>query len=60
MITAEVKGKNLIITMPLETPHASSSGRTMIVASSGGPTKTEAQINGKQITVNLQAWFKEN
>jgi len=57
-IVATINGKKLTIVTDLEAPHASKSGLTQIVASSGGPKKTEAQVGGKDVTVNLQAWIK--
>jgi hypothetical protein len=55
---ATVEGNELVVRIPLQKPAPSSTGRTLIVANSGGPKATEAEVNGKKITVNLSAWIK--
>lgn len=55
MMKAEVKGNNLIVTIPLETPHPSSTGKTKIVAGSGGFKQTEAKVDGKTVSVAINA-----
>jgi hypothetical protein len=54
----EVKDNNLVITIPMQKPAPSSSGKTMIVATTGGNQATEATVNGKNITVGLNAYYK--
>ncbi len=51
------KAKTLTIVMDLETPTPSASGKTMVVASSRGNTATTAVINGKPITVGVNAYY---
>jgi len=59
IIIKTINGQNsLVITIPLQTPTLSASGKTKIVANSMGPKSTNAQIDGKAITVNLSAWIK--
>jgi hypothetical protein len=55
---AEIKGKELIITIPLEDPKPSASGKTLVVASSRGNTTTAATVNGKPVIVGLNAYIK--
>jgi hypothetical protein len=55
---AEVKGNQLIITMDLQKPSPSSSGKTLIVATSGGNQVTTATVDGKPITIGVNAYIK--
>jgi len=54
----EVKGKDLVITLPLEEPKASASGKTLVVASTHGNQKTDCVVKGKQVTVGVNAYIK--
>lgn len=55
-MNVEIKNGNLIITMPLQAPAPSASGKTLVVASSRGNVKTSAMIDGKPITIGLNAY----
>jgi hypothetical protein len=55
---AEIKDGNLVITIPMQTPERSKSGATMVVASSRGNMVTDAMIDGKRITVGVNAYYK--
>lgn len=49
----------LTIEIPVNaTPTLSSSGKTLIVASSGGNIATTATVNGKPVTIGLNAYIK--
>ena len=53
-----VKG-NLVITIPVNNPlQPSKSGKTMLGASSGGNVVSEAVIEGKPVTIGLNAYIK--
>lgn len=54
---AEIKDGNLILTLPLQTPTPSTSGKTLIVATSGGNKATTAIVDGKPITVGVNAYI---
>jgi hypothetical protein len=54
----EVKGKKLVIEIDLEEPTPSSSGKTLVVASSRGNTVTDAMVNGKPVIIGLNAYIK--
>ncbi len=54
----EVKGTDLVITIPMQKPAPSSSGKTLIVATTGGNQVTTAQVNGKPVTLGLNAYIK--
>lgn len=54
-----VNGRKLIIEADIaEAPQASKSGKNIILATSGGNVATEAQFNGKRVTVGFSAYFK--
>lgn len=58
--SAKIDGKNLVITIPLnETPVASASGKTLVVASThGNQVMQGVLVNGKPVTVGLNAYIK--
>lgn len=53
----EIKDGNMIITIPMEKPTPSSTGKSLIVASSHGAVKTDAIVNGKPVKVNISAFI---
>jgi hypothetical protein len=55
---AEIKDGNLVITIPMQTPTPSSTGRTLIVASTGGNKETDVQVNGKPVIIGLNCYIK--
>jgi hypothetical protein len=55
---AVIKNGKLIVTIDMEAPRLSSTGKTLVVASSGGGKVTTATVDGKPITVNLTGWIK--
>lgn len=59
MITSEVSkdNKKLIITCDLETPTPSASGKTLVVASTRGNQKTTCMVQGKPVTLGLNAYI---
>jgi hypothetical protein len=48
---------NLVIRIPLEKPTLSSTGKTLVVASSRGNVKTSVLIDGKPVTIGLNAYI---
>jgi hypothetical protein len=54
---AEIKGNELVIRIPLQAPAPSASGKTLVVATTRGNVKTAAQIEGKPITIGLNAYI---
>lgn len=57
-MTVTMKGKKLVIEIDTQKPTPSSSGRTLIVATTSGNQKTEVQVDGKQLIVGLNAYIK--
>jgi len=55
----EIKGKELIITVEMQTPTPSASGKTLVIASSHGNQTTNAIIDGKPVIVGLNAYIKK-
>ena len=57
-VKVDKKNKKLIIELPLRTPAPSKSGKTMIIASTNGNVASNAEYEGKVVTVGVNAWFK--
>lgn len=54
----ELKDGNLIISIPVQTPPTpSASGKTLVVASTRGNVKTGVMVQGKEITLGLNAYI---
>lgn len=59
MMTARIEGRKLIIELDLETtPRPSATGKTLVCASSHGNQATTAQVNGKPLTVGVNAYIR--
>ena len=55
---AEIKDGNLIITLPVNDPPApSKTGKTLVVASTHGNQATTAAVNGKPVTIGVNAYI---
>ena len=52
--------KCLVLTVPMREPQLSKTEKTLIVAKTESPTKTNQTVNGKEITVSLSAWIKKD
>lgn len=50
-------GEMLKIYLPLEKPHASKSGKSMVIASTYGPQTTTVEHEGRKIVVVANAFF---
>jgi hypothetical protein len=57
---AEIKNGQLIITLDLITPKLSSTGKTLIVATSEGTKKTGLKVSGKEISLGVNAFIPAN
>jgi hypothetical protein len=53
-----IEKNELVIRIPLQKPTPSKTGRTLIVASSGGNIATTATVDGKPVIVGLNAYIK--
>ena len=59
-MNVSIKEKDGVSVLVIETPvslRPSKSGKTMLVASSGGNITTTAQVDGKPVTVGLNAYI---
>lgn len=55
---ATIKNNKLFIEIDLNDPRPSASGKTLVVATSGGNTTTAATVNGKPVIIGLNAYIK--
>ena len=53
-----IKGNKLLIEIELQEPTPSSSGKTLVVATTHGNTITNAMINDKPVIIGLNAYIK--
>ena len=54
----EIKNGDLVITIPMQKPTPSASGKTLVVASSHGNQPTSVQVDGKPVIVGLNAYIR--
>ena len=57
-MNVEIRNNKLCIEIDLENPTPSASGKTLVVASTRGNMVTEAKVNGKPVTIGLNAYIK--
>jgi hypothetical protein len=56
-VTVNIEGNELVIRLPILELTPSSSGKTLLVASSRGNQKTTAEINGQKVIVGFNAYI---
>lgn len=56
-VTAKVDGPNLVITIPMQPPTPSASGKSLVVASTYGNATTACLVNGKPLKIGLNAYI---
>ena len=54
----EIRDNKLCIEIDLEKPTPSSSGKTLVVASTRGNTVTDVEVDGKPVIIGLNAYIK--
>ena len=60
-LTVNIIDDKLVIELPVNEPLVKSkSGKTLVVASSHGNQRVNAELNGKQININLNAYVYPN
>lgn len=57
-MTAQIKDGNLVITIPID-KKPSKTGKSILIASSGGNKKTELEVDGKQVFIGLNAYIEK-
>ena len=53
----KIRKDNLIITLPVEEPRLSASGKTRVIASTRGVRKTTIRVDGKIVSVVANAFI---
>jgi hypothetical protein len=58
-LTAAIEGEYLVIRVPMNTrPTPSSTGKTLVIASSHGNKQTDLEIDGKPVVVGVNAYIQ--
>ena len=57
-MNVEIRNSKLYIEIDLQEPTPSASGKTLVVATTRGNVVTSAQVNGKPVTIGLNAYIK--
>jgi len=55
---AKIEGKNLVITIPLQPPTLSSTGKSKVVATTHGNQACEVQIEGRPVIIGVNAYIR--
>jgi hypothetical protein len=56
-VVVDAQAKTLTLVLDLEEPTPSASGKTLVVASTRGNARTDAQVNGKTLIVGVNAYI---
>ena len=54
----KIENGQLVIRIPLQTPTLSASGKTKVVATTHGNKETDVLVDGKKVTVGVNAYIK--
>ena len=57
-MNAKLEKGVLIISIPVQEPTPSASGKTLVVASTHGNQPTTVEVNGKRVVIGLNAYIK--
>ena len=57
-MSAVIENGTLVIRIPMQTPAPSSTGKTLVVATTSGNKVTTAMVNGKPVTIGVNAYIK--
>ena len=55
----EIKDNKLVITLPLQAPRPSASGKTLVVATTSGNKASTAIVDGKPVIVGVNAYIQK-
>lgn len=58
-MTATIEKGELVIRIALQTPRPSATGKTLVVATTGGNIQTTAEVDGKPITIGVNAYIRK-
>ena len=56
----EIKDNKLIIEIDLQKPTPSTSGKTLVIASTHGNTVTTVMVDGKPVIIGLNAYIRNS
>ena len=56
-MNVEIKGNKLVIEIDMQAPTPSSSGKTLVIATTHGNVATECMIDGQPLTIGLNAYI---
>ena len=56
-VTVNKKDRTMTITLPLQKPTVSASGKTMVVATTRGNQKVDCEYDGQQLTVGVNVYY---
>jgi hypothetical protein len=54
----DTKRNVLLLELPLQKPEPSSSGKTLVVASTHGNVETDVEVQGRKVKVGVNAYIK--
>lgn len=57
MLKAKIENGELVIRIPVSNGVPSASGKTLVVASTHGNKQTDVKIDGKPVTIGLNAYI---
>jgi hypothetical protein len=56
VMTTTIEDGTLVIRIPIDGVHLSASGKSKVIATTHGNARTEAQYDGKPVTVGVNAY----
>jgi hypothetical protein len=56
---AKIENNELVIRIPIHQPRPSQSGKTLLVASTGGNVQTTATVNGCPLFIGVNAYLRK-
>jgi|WetSurMetagenome_2_1015567.scaffolds.fasta_scaffold896834_1 hypothetical protein len=57
-LQVQIKDGHLVITIPMNPPARSSTGKTLVVASTHGNKTTDVMVDGKPVIIGVNAYIK--
>jgi hypothetical protein len=57
-MTVRIEKNRLIVEIEMQPPTPSKTGKTLVVATTHGNKASEAKVNGKPVTIGLNAFIK--
>ena len=55
----KIENGNLIVSIDMQEPTPSASGKTLVIATTHGNVPTKCIINGKNVVIGLNAYIKK-